>query len=189
MDDGRTEETGGSWVTLAVLGRTHGLRGAIYAGSEHGVERFEALREARLRRPDGRLVRDGEAFEIESVHARGGRLLFRFAGIDSVEEAGELTGCEVVIPETERAPLAEGEFYLSDLLGCKVYDRRSEQEVGVVASWQEFGGPPTLEVSRGDEIVWIPCVRAICVVIDPGSKRIEIEAPEGLLELNAGSRG
>ena len=181
---------GGDFVIVATLGRTHGLRGAIYGDGWQGVERFRALREVRLRRPDGSMVEDGRAFGVESVRAMGARLLFQFAGIDSIEQAEALNGCEVVVPPDERAPLAEGEFYLSDLLGCTVVDRRSGREIGVVERWQEFGGPPTLEVRVGDDIVWVPAVRPILAVIDVAAKRIEIDPPEGLLEVNAGgSRG
>ena len=56
--------------------------------------------------------------------------------------------------------------------------------------WQELGGPPTLEVRVGEDIVGIPAVRPILAVIDIAAKRIEIDPPEGLLEANAsGSRG
>jgi 16S rRNA processing protein RimM len=180
----------GDWVIVATLGRTHGLRGAIYGDGWQGVERFRPLRQVRLRRPDGTMVEDGRPFGLVSVRAMGARLLFQFEGIDTLEQAEPLTGCEVVVPPEERAPLEEGEFYLSDLLGCVVYDRVSGRDLGVVESWQEFGGPPTLEVRVGDELVWIPAVRPILALIDVAAKRIEIDPPEGLLEVNAsGSRG
>jgi 16S rRNA processing protein RimM len=178
------------WVIVATIGRTHGLRGAVYGDGWQGVERFRALKEVRFRRPDGTFLADGQAFGIESVREMGERLLFQFSGIGSIEQAEELNGCEVVVPLAERAPLEEGEFYLSDLLGCTVVDRRTGREWGVVERWQEFGGPPTLEVRVGDEIVWVPAVRPILAAIDVASKRIEIDPPEGLLEANAGgSRG
>lgn len=180
----------GDWVIVATLGRTHGLRGAVYGDGWQGVERFRALREVRFRRPDGTFVEDGRPFGLVSVREQAGRLLFQFAGVESVETAEALNGCEVLVPPEERAPLEEGEFYLSDLLGCVVFDRVTGREIGVVERWQEFGGPPTLEVRSGGDVVWIPAVRPILAVIDAASRRIEIDPPEGLLDLNAsGSRG
>ena len=100
----------GDWIIVATLGRTHGLRGAVYGDGWEGVERFRALREVRFRRPDGSFVEDGRPFGLESVRELAGRLLFQFTGVDSIEQAETLNGCEVVVPPEERAPLAEGEF-------------------------------------------------------------------------------
>lgn len=187
------EAPDGEWAVVATLGRTHGLRGELFADGWQELERFRALREVRLREPGGKWIGEGRAFRVEGVRPSGGRLLIRFEGIDSLEEAKPLTGSEMVIPIGERPPLEEGEFYLSDLLDCCVVDRRSGREVGRVVSWYEFGGPPTLEVvpagASGSESLLIPCVREICTRIDPGAKRIEIDPPDGLLELNRSGAG
>ncbi len=176
----------GPWAVIARLGRTHGLAGAIYADAWHGAGRFAGLEAVWVRRPDGSLANEGRPYKVRSAREVQGRLLIELEGIGAVEAAHELTGCEMVVPEQDRAPLAEGEFYLSDLVGCEVWRKGESRPLGVVRSWQEFGGPPTLEVDCDGEMVWIPCVRAVCVAIEPERRRIEIDPPEGLLELNAG---
>ena len=114
----------------------------------------------------------------------GDRLIFKFAGIDSISAAEPLAGFEVFIPAEERAELADGEFYLSDLVGCDVVERKTGQTIGVVSDWQEHGGPPLLEVKRNDgRELLVPYAQSICVAIDPGLRRIEVELPEGLVDL------
>jgi ribosomal 30S subunit maturation factor RimM len=66
-------------------------------------------------------------------------------------------------------------------LGCEVTDRRTGAGLGRVIGWQEGGGSGLLQV-EGDLL--IPFVRAICVEIDPEAKRIVVDLPEGLKELN-----
>ena len=82
--------------------------------------------------------------------------------------------------------MPEGEFYLADLVGCEVFDQRSGHKLGQVSGWQEFGGPQLLEVLADGETqpFWIPFARSICVEIDPQGRRIVVDPPEGLLELN-----
>ena len=114
----------------------------------------------------------------------GDRLVFKFIGIDSISAAEPLAGFEVLIPAEERAELADGEFYLSDLVGCHMIERRTGQTIGVVSDWQEHGGPPLLEVKRNDgRELLVPYAQSICVAIDPVLRRIEVDLPEGLLEL------
>ena len=114
----------------------------------------------------------------------GDRLIFKFIGIDSISAAEPLAGFEVFIPAEQRAALPEGEFYLSDLVGCHVIERETGQTIGVVADWQEHGGPPLLEVKRNDgSELLVPYAQSICVAIDPVTRRIEVDLPEGLMEL------
>ena len=111
----------------------------------------------------------------------GDRLIFKFVGIDSISAAEPLAGFEVFIPGEERSALPDGEYYLSDLIGYEVIDQKTGQTIGVVADWQEHGGPPLLEVRRtnGSELL-IPFAKTICVVIDTVLRRVEVDLPEGL---------
>ncbi len=61
---------------------------------------------------------------IELVHhwLHKGGIVLHFAGIDSISAAEKLIGLVVAIPRTERAPLAEDEAYIGDLIGCTLID-------------------------------------------------------------------
>ncbi|MGA3096929.1 MAG: ribosome maturation factor RimM [Bryobacteraceae bacterium] len=165
------------WVTVAVLGKTRGSRGEVTAFPlSDKPERYSALREVRL-------FRDGQErrFEVEEAWFHAGRLALKFRGVDTIGDAERLAGAEVRVPISERAPLEPGEFFQSDLLGCQVTDRRTGASLGRVAGWQDGGGSGLLRMEGG----WlIPFVRAICVEIDPRAKRIVVDLPEGLEELN-----
>jgi 16S rRNA processing protein RimM len=122
-------------------------------------------------------------FEIESVWEQKGRLIFKFRGIDSIDDAEKLRGAEVRLPIEERLPLQEGEYYQTDLIGCGMIDRGSGERLGVVTGLQEYGGPLLLEVETPGEPLLVPFARAICVEIDVANRRILADLPEGLLDL------
>jgi 16S rRNA processing protein RimM len=163
------------WVTVAVLGKTWGSRGEVTAFPlSDKPDRYGALREVYL-------YGEGERFEVEEAWFHSGRLVVKFRGVDTIGDAERLTGAEVRIPMSERAPLDPGEYFQSDLLGCEVTDRRTGASLGRVTGWQDGGGSGLLQV----EGAWlIPFVRAICVEIDTEAKRIVVDLPEGLKELN-----
>jgi 16S rRNA processing protein RimM len=163
------------WVTLAVLGKTYGNRGAVTALSFAAKpDRFNETLEVFL-------FGSGEPFVVESSWWHGSTLILKFRGIDSISDAERLRGAEVRIPASQRAALDPGEFFQSDLVGCEVVDRRSGQPLGRVSAWQDGGGHGLLVLEDG---LMIPFARSICVEIDPGARRIAVELPEGLKDLN-----
>jgi 16S rRNA processing protein RimM len=128
---------------------------------------------------------DGMPVEIESAWNHGEKVILKFRGFDSITEAERLRGADVCIPRNERPELPEGEYYRSDLTGFEVIERESGASLGRVAGWQDCGGPPLLRVEPdgGGELL-IPFAGSICVRIDLEGRRIVVDLPEGLRELN-----
>jgi 16S rRNA processing protein RimM len=171
------------WVTIARLGRVWGNRGGLIAISlTSWPERFQQLGEVFLFL-NGAPVGEGR-FQVEWVREHARAWVFKFRGVDTISGAELLGGAEVRIPFAERVALEEGEHYLSDLIGCEVRERRTGDLVGHVTGWQDAGGAGLLEVGDGGEPLLIPFARNICVEIDTGAKRIVVELPEGLRDLN-----
>jgi 16S rRNA processing protein RimM len=164
----------GDWVAIALLAKTRGNRGEITAVAlSSRPERFETLQEVWL-------FGAGERYEVEHTWFHDGTLIFKFRGVDSIGAAELLYGAEVRIPAAARMPLEEGEFFQDDLIGCEVVDLHTGATLGRVAGFEESGGAGNLVV--GDLL--IPFARSICVDIDPVARRIAVELPEGLKELN-----
>jgi 16S rRNA processing protein RimM len=167
------------WVTVAVLGKTRGNRGEITAFAlSSKPERYQQLQEVSLFDASGQLLRTAE---VESAWFHSGTLIFKFRGIDSISEAETLARAEVRVPVSERTALDEGEFFDSDLIGCEVVDRRTGESLGHVTNLDDGGGTGLLVVDGG---LLVPFARSICVEIDPPAKRIVVELPEGLKDLN-----
>lgn len=176
----------GEWVAVARLTRAWGRRGELAAvplSSHPG--RFERLAEVRLRGAEG-FPGGGPALKVERVRRHGARLIFKFHGVESIGEAEPLRGAEVCIPPGERWPPPPGEWYVSDLIGCEVVDRATGERLGHVTAWLDIGGVGTLEVTgeAGPELL-VPFAAAICCEIDLEARRITVQLPEGLKELNA----
>lgn len=167
-------ETG--WVTVALLGKSRGNHGEVTAlALSSKPERYQALKEVYI-------FGDGRRLTVESAWFHQGTLIFKFHGVDTISDAELLARAEVRIPVAERAPLDPGEFFQSELVGCEVLDRRSGERIGCVTGWEDSGGSGLLVI---DDNWLLPFARSICVDIDPAARRIAVELPEGLKELNA----
>jgi 16S rRNA processing protein RimM len=132
------------------------------------------------------LAEDGSRRElqIEAAWPHKGHLVLKFAGVDSISEAETLSGCELQLPRNQRAQLESGWTYVSDLIGCAVFD--ADREVGVVYDVQFGAGEaPLLLVKAGTKQFEIPYAEAFLKTVDLAQKQIRMLLPEGLLELNA----
>jgi 16S rRNA processing protein RimM len=136
------------------------------------------LNRAFLVNADGSQVRP---VEVDSAWEHKGRVILKFRGIDDMSSAEELRGMELRIPLEDRPPAPEEEFYHSDLIGCEVVDQ-SGRSLGHVKGWREYGAAGLLEV-KGEKEFLVPFAKAICLVIDVARKRIVVDLPEGLEDL------
>jgi len=122
--------------------------------------------------------------QIEELWPHKGDLVLKFAGVDSISDAETLIGCELQVPRSERARLEAGWNYVSDLLGCVVFD--AEREIGKIEDVQfRAGEAPLLIVGAGSQRYEIPYAQAYLQSVDLEHKQIQMRLPEGMLELNA----
>ncbi len=127
--------------------------------------------------------------DLERHWLHQGRIVLKFAGIDSINDIETLRGLEVAIPKAQRAPLEDGAVYIADLIGCTLVDRRNQQRVGkIVEVDRQSTSTPLLVVktSSGQEAL-VPFAKAFQPNFDPAAKTLTMDLPEGLLELNASS--
>ncbi len=167
-------------VVVAEILRERGNVGEVLARSVSDVPgRMESLREAQLRMPDG----SDEALTVESAWCHKENWVLKFAGIDSIDAAKRLRGADLWVPRTERGSLPDGQYFQSDLVGCRVLDGKDDRVLGVVEGFEQYGGPLLLAVRREAGEVLIPFVPAICVGVDLANRSISVDLPEGLLDL------
>lgn len=187
------------WIVLAHLLRPQGRKGELLAELFTDFpERFTDQKRVFLAAPgfDGEQT-EARPAEIVSfwlpVGKNEGRVVLQFAGIDTISDSETIAGLDVMVPREERLPLEDESFYISDLVGCILYD--GSKRVGIVAEVQfamtADGGrrlddaAPLLAVIslEGDEIL-IPFAKTFLVKLDTEAKRIEMALPEGLIDVN-----
>ena len=171
------------WVLVAKIVRPQGRHGEALAELLTDYpERFAERKRLFLLGPKTA----PRPVELERHWLQQGRVVLKFAGVESITDAQALRGLEVAIPRAERAPLEDGAVYIADLIGCVLVDSRSGKTVGKISDVdRESTATPLLVVETASGQVLVPFVKAYQPAIDLEAKRISMELPEGLLELNA----
>src|SRR5260370_31884948 len=192
------------WIVLADRGRPEGRKGGLVAELLTDFpERFDGGKRVFLAPPNfNGTEAEGRSIEVISfwlpVGKNEGRIVLQFAGVETISAAELIAGQDVIVPLEERLPLDEESSYISDLIGCTVYD--GSAAVGVVDDVQF---PATADGSRrlaeaapllsvlspdGDEIL-IPYAKAFLIALDVEGKRIDMALPAGLVEVSRVSDG
>jgi 16S rRNA processing protein RimM len=178
-------DASGEWITLAVVIKTQGRRGEV-AVELHTDVRDRFRRDMRL----WALAKDGARREVtvEDLWPHKSFLVLKFQGIETINDAEPLVGAELQLPLSERAELEPGWTYLSDLIGCTVFD--GSREIGAIEDVQFGAGEAPLLVVRGKEQgaklpYEIPFAEAYLEKLDLERRQVRMELPEGLLDVNA----
>jgi 16S rRNA processing protein RimM len=159
------------------VARAHGVRGRVLLSPYHdGSEGLESVRAVWLSRGAAEPVRF-PVVACERVHLG---YLLTLGSLDDRERAESLRGSEVLVAREELPPLAPGECWAADLVGCAVLDT-----AGVLRGRcedLESAGPNELLVvalpSGARGLLPLSLVREA----DLPHRRLVAEVPEGLFE-------
>jgi 16S rRNA processing protein RimM len=175
------------WLEIGKIVAAQGLRGEVrvYPDSDF-PERFE--------QPGTRWLLPVGATEPQAIELVKGRYLhgkglyvLQLAGVDDRNQAEALQGCKLLVPESDRPQLEEGEFHVIDLIGLEVFDQATQTLLGTVTDVLAAGND-LLEVTLSQPknpkqpTVLVPFVHEIVPVVDLVSRKVEITPPPGLIE-------
>ena len=157
------------------LGKTHGVKGEIsFLFDDDVFDRTDA--DYLILDIDGILV----PFFIEEYRFKtDSNALMKFDGIDTQERARELTGCNVFFPRTQ-ADNDETSVSWAELIGYSLIDSISGKTIGEIASIDDTTINILFELTDGK---LIPASDELIQHIDTKLHHIEINLPEGILEL------
>ena len=193
------------WVQVARIIRPRGNKGEVLAQL---LTDFPARLSSRLQiflrhgKDEPRAI-GLQNFWVDRNHPEHG--IFHFEGCTSIDAAEKLRGYEVLIPLADRVKLPAGKFFVSDLIGCSVFENPAAETklfspactteeaprlVGTVRDvffpGEGTEGTPLLQVETASGELLVPLAEDICRRIDVAARRIDVTLPEGLSDLNAG---
>lgn len=164
-------------VAVARIAKPRGIKGEAIADLLTDFpERFDGLETVTAVMPD----ESRRELTIERHWFQSGRIVLKFVGVDSIDEAETLRNAEICVSEDEAVDLEEGEFFDWELAGCSV-ETVAGNQIGTVRELMRTGGTELLVVDGTKEFL-IPFAEAICIEVDVEKKKIVIDPPDGLLE-------
>jgi 16S rRNA processing protein RimM len=185
------------WIVLAHLIRPQGRKGELLA------ELFTDFPDRLVGREGLLLARPGFDADAEQsriarvtsswlpVGKNKGRIVLKLEGVNTISEAEALMGFDLITADDLRLPLDGESVYISDLIGCILYD--GAIEVGTI---EDIQFPSSLDGARIPDAaalleikseageVLIPFVKDFLQTMDLPGKRIVMNLPPGLVTVN-----
>jgi 16S rRNA processing protein RimM len=171
------------FTTVARIVRPQGRRGEILADILTDFpEKFAERRQLWLS-AEGKA--EPREYLLENHWLHKGRVVLKFAGIDSITAAEGLSGMLVQIPTNSRSELEPGIAYVCDLIGSTLFDVSQNRNIGKIRDVQQGAGTAPLLIveSVGTELE-IPFAEEFIVGFHASKKLLEMKLPKGLLEVN-----
>lgn len=157
------------------LGKVHGIRGEVsFLFDDDVFDRVKA--DYLVLDIDGILV----PFFMEEYRFKSdANALVKFDGIDTVERAKELTGCDVYFPR-ELSDDDNGHISWAEIVGYLLVDAETKTVAGTIATVDDSTMNTLFELEDGR---LIPASEELIQAIDTKKHQIVIKLPEGILEL------
>jgi 16S rRNA processing protein RimM len=167
-------------VLVGRISRPHGLRGHVVVNPETDFadERFVKGATLWTRSDNG-----DEALTIAEARIQGRHPIVRFDGVEKIEDVDRWSGRELRVPEAALPALGEGMYYHHQLIGC-VVESTGGKRIGEVARVEGGASGSLLVIDGPKGEILIPLAEDITTGVDVDARRITVNPPEGLLELN-----
>lgn len=163
-----------SFLEVGKIVGTHGVRGMVRIQPWcDSAEFFCGLKKVYL---------DGEgknSLSLSKSSPHGNVVIAAIKGIDSIEEAEKYRN-KVIYMSRKDAKLSEGQYFITDLIGCAVFDADSEIKLGVISDVSQTGANDVWHIKREDAEYLIPAIDEVVISVDVDKDRVVIRPLKGI---------
>ena len=165
-------------LRIGVVTKPHGLKGEVKVyPTTSDPERFKKCNEVYLVTKK----------EVLTLHVTGVKyfkkqVILKFKEFDRIEDVEVFHQCDLMVTREDAIELEEGEYFLYDVPGCKVFDE-DDNEIGEVTDVLETGANAVFVIKTYDgKEVLFPVIDECILDVDISEKRVRAHIMPGLME-------
>lgn len=164
-------------LEIGQIVNTFGIKGFVKVNPwVNDVTRFEDLETIYIKSKNTK-----KKYEIEEVKYQKNMVLLKLKGIETVEQAETLRNSYLEIEREDAIPLEEGEYFIADLLGSRVYSDDGEM-LGILDDIYNTGSSDIYVVKNElGKTILLPYIDEVIKEIDVENKKIIAHLLKGLV--------
>ena len=166
-----------TWIATVV--GAHGIKGAVRARYFTDTPDYYLKQKVVFLEKEGTL----SALNIISINKSKNCWIILFDEIHSRNDAEVIKGCRLLLPDNHLRPLEANEFFLHNIIGCRVEDQKG-RILGKITAILETGANNVYEVSDGISVFLVPDVPHVVLEMNVETKRMVIDPLPGLIGTN-----
>ncbi|MCB4798534.1 ribosome maturation factor RimM [Neotamlana laminarinivorans] len=122
-------------------------------------------------------------FFVERSQLHKSELLrLKFEDVESEADADSILKCDLYLPLDLLPKLDDDKFYFHEIIGFTVIDSNFG-DVGIIKSINDTTAQALFEIDRDGKEILIPMNDEFIVKVDKKQKTIEVNTPDGLIDL------
>ena len=153
---------------------THGVRGMVriqpWADNGEFLCGFKTLYTA-----------DKTPLNINTIKPHGNVVIAEIEGINSIEKAEALRNRVVYIKRSD-ADISDDRYFVSELIGSKVYDFETGKFYGVITDVSVTGANDVWHIKKGDKEYLLPAIKEVVKEVDIEKEEVRISPMKGIFE-------
>ena len=154
---------------------THGIKGMLRV--QAWCDSAEFLMQFKYIYTDG----GNTKHEINSVQPHGNIVLMALKGIDTIEKAETLRNKVIYIARRD-AKLPEDRYFITDLIGCTVFDADTNELLGSISDISATGANDVWHIMRDGKEYLVPAIDDVVISVDVKESRVVIRPLKGIFD-------
>lgn len=165
-------------LRVGVITATHGLRGEVKVfPTTDDVKRFDYLKNVIVD-----MKREQLELEVTGVKYFKKYVILKFKGYDDINDIQQFIKKDLLVTRENAVKLEEGEYFICDLVGCKIITDEGE-ELGVLTDILQTAANDVYVVDYHGKELLIPSIPQCILEKNPQDRYIKVHLLEGLLDL------
>ena len=120
----------------------------------------------------------GETYKVKSIQF-GNKVIAYLSDIEDRNKVEAMIPFIIKIAREDFPLIKDDEYYLSDLVGCKVFNNQTNEEIGIVENFYENSAQTVVVINKNEGgVIELPLVEHFVPVIDISNKIVKINPPE-----------
>ncbi len=164
------------YIETGLITGTHGVRGELrvqpWCDSPEDLTIHKQLY----------LDAQGEkSIQIINARAHKQMVILKVKGIDTVEQAEMLRNKKVYL-DRKKLKLAKNQYLIVDLIGCKVFDSATKEELGVISDVSQTGANDVWHIKKEGKEYLIPAIPPVVDKVDVDKETVFITPLKGIFD-------
>ena len=159
-----------SYLEVGQIVGTHGIAGEMrvqpWCDSPDFLTKFRTLY----------TDKNGEsAVKVKSSRVHKNIVLIKFPDITTIEQAERMRG-KVLYISRKDANIADGEWFIQELIGCTVFDADTGKDYGVLSDVSKTGANDVWHIKKDGKEYLLPAINDIIANVDVANEKVEIHS-------------
>lgn len=124
---------------------------------------------------------DKSPLKIDRIQQHGNVVIAALDGVNSIEEAEKYRN-KILFIKREDADIPAGRYFVSELIGCRVFDSQTKAEYGVISDVSKTGANDVWHIKKDSKEYLLPAVSEVVKRVDIEKEEIEISPMKGIFD-------